>query len=78
MHVKIAKWGNSGCPKPLLEMSGLSDNDEVEIVAENERLIIRSARERPTLEKIFHSWDGGIPDTYDWGELDAPKGREAL
>ena len=36
------------------------------------------ARKRLTLEKLFEDWAGGPPEPYDWGELDAPVGRELL
>jgi antitoxin MazE len=81
MLAKVAKWGNSlgvRIPKALLEVMGISDNDTVEIIAENKTLVIKPARERLTLEKIFQDWSGEGPDTYDWGELDSPVGRELL
>jgi antitoxin MazE len=81
MVAKIAKWGNSlgvRIPRPLLEVIGLTDNDSVEIIAEDKILILRPARERLTLETLFQDWDGEAPEPYDWGELDAPVGRELL
>jgi antitoxin MazE len=81
MIAKIAKWGNSvgvRIPKALLEVVGLSDNDNVEIVAEDKMLIIKPARERLTIDKLFEGWTGESPEPYDWGELDAPVGRELL
>ena len=81
MQAKIAKLGNSTgvlIPKPLLEVVGLSDNDAVEIVAENEKLIIRPARKRMTLEKLFDDYKGDPPDGYVWDGLEEPKGRELL
>ena len=83
MQAKIAKWGNSTgirIPKALLEVLDLSDNDTVEIIAENKTLVIKPARERLTLEKIFQDLDQDTtaPDVYDWGELDAPTGKELL
>jgi antitoxin component of MazEF toxin-antitoxin module len=81
MRVKIAKWGkNAGIriPKPLLEVIGLPDDGIVELVAENEKLIIKSARERLTLEKLFNDWEGDLPDSYDWGGLETPQGQELL
>jgi len=81
MTAKIAKWGNSvgvRIPKALLEVVGLSDSDSVEIVAEDNMLIIKPARERLTIDKLFQDWDGGAPEPFDWGELGAPAGRELL
>jgi len=81
MIAKVAKWGNSlgvRIPKSLLEVIGLSDNDSVELIAKDKMLIIKPARERLTLEKVFQDWTGESPEPYDWGELDAPKGREMI
>jgi DNA-damage-inducible protein J len=38
----------------------------------------KSARKRLTIETVFEGWNGGNPEPYDWGELDAPVGRELL
>jgi antitoxin MazE len=81
MRAKIAQWGNSTgirIPKALVEVVGLSANDIVEITAENEALIIKPLREHVTLEKLFHNFEQNAPDAYDWGELDAPAGKELL
>jgi antitoxin MazE len=79
MHTTIVKWGNSQgirLPKTLLDIVGLSDNDSVEIIAKDKMLIIKPAKERLTIDKLFEGWDGEFPEPYDWGELDAPAGRE--
>jgi DNA-damage-inducible protein J len=34
--------------------------------------------ERSTLEKAFESYSGEPPEPYDWGEMDAPAGRELV
>ena len=81
MHTTIVKWGNSRgirLSKALLDVVGLSDNDRVEIVAEDNMLIIKPARERLTIDKLFADWDGDAPEPYDWGKLDAPVGRELI
>ena len=81
MRTAIVKWGNSQgirLPKILLDAVGLSDNDSVEIIAENNMLIIKPARERITIDKLFENWDGDAPELFDWGDLDAPVGRELI
>ena len=81
MQAKIAKWGNSTgvrIPKPLLEVIGLSKDDLVEITAEKKMLVIKPARERLTLEKIFRVSDNKASDSYDWGAQDEPAGKELL
>jgi antitoxin MazE len=81
MITKIAKLGNSvgvRIPKTLLEVVGLSDSDNVEIIAEKKMLIIKPVKERLTIEKLFQDWDGEGPEPYDWGKLDTPMGRELI
>ena len=81
MHTTIQKWGNSQgvrLPKALLETVGLADNDNVEIVARGDEIVIKPVRERLTIDKLFNGWVGEAPELYDWGELDAPAGRELL
>ncbi|MCL1805558.1 MAG: AbrB/MazE/SpoVT family DNA-binding domain-containing protein [Clostridiales bacterium] len=81
MHTTIVKWGNSRgvrLPKALLDVVGLSVNDSVEIVAENNMLIIKPTRERLTIDKLFADWSGEAPEPYDWGEINAPAGRELI
>jgi len=82
MQTTIVKWGNSRgirLPKLLLDSVNLSDNDTVELKTENDSIIIKkSTRERITIEKLFENWDGGLPESFDWGELDVPVGREMI
>ena len=81
MRTAIVKWGNSQgirIPKTLLDVVGLSDNDNVDIIAEDNMLIIKPARESLSLEKLFENWDGDAPELFDWGDLDAPVGRELI
>ena len=79
MTGKISKWGNSlglRIPKPTAKILGLNDNDIVNIETKGKSIIIR--KEILTLEKIFEDWDGSPYDSYDWGELDKPAGRELI
>ena len=46
--------------------------------AKEKSIIIKPTEKRLTLEKIFADWDGTPYDSYDWGELDKPVGRELL
>ena len=81
MNVKVSKWGNSlglRIPKSAVETLGLNDNDTVSIETKGKSIIIKSAKKPLTLEKIFENWDGEPYDSYDWGELDAPTGRELI
>ena len=38
----------------------------------------KPVNERVTLEKVFQGWDGDLPEPYDWGEMEAPTGKELL
>jgi DNA-damage-inducible protein J len=38
----------------------------------------KPVRKRRTLEEVFQDWSGNAPESYDWGEMDAPAGRELL
>ena len=82
MYASIQKWGNSRAvrlPKAILESLNLKENDRVEIVMENKQIILRPAKkDRLTLEEIFEDWDGEKYDSYDWGDMDAPVGRELI
>jgi antitoxin MazE len=73
---KIVKWGNSQgvrLPRYLLDSVRLSDNDVVEVTAENDSIIIRKAADRKhrTLKErlegfkgayVFEEWDTGAAD----------------
>ena len=76
MTTTIVKWGNSQgvrLPKYLLDSVKLTDNDTVEVVAENDNIIIKKItvkRPHKTLkerlegfegEYIFEEWDTGAP-----------------
>jgi len=77
----IQKWGNSQAvrlPKPILESLFLQENDQVEIIAESDAIIIRKATRRRRankgLEERFKHYKGSNAcSEYDWGE---PVGNE--
>ena len=80
MRASIVKWGNSQgvrLPKTLLESVALSEDDEVELVAEGDRIVIKKAN-RPTRHRTIQERFEGFTGIYespeiDWGE---PAGRE--
>jgi antitoxin MazE len=75
----IVKWGNSQgirLPKHLLDSVNLSDNDIVEIIAENDSSIIKKAN--PKRHRTLKERLAGFDETYvfaDWN-TGAPIGRE--
>jgi len=80
-HSTATRWGNAvgfRIPKALQSISTIYDKTKIKIEAEPNRLIITKIPERLTLEEIFCDWNGEEYDTYDWGELDKPVGREMI
>jgi len=85
MQTTIVRWGNSRgvrLPKTLLETASLTDNDVVDVIAENGQIIIKKAeRERKhiPLAKRLDSWSGKSYDFLDedkeWLEM-KPAGEE--
>ena len=81
MTTTIQKWGNSQAvrlPKPILESLFLKENDQVEIIAENDSIVIkkttRKRRASKSLKERFANSDVDHKfSEYDWGE---PVGKE--
>ena len=79
MLSQVSKWGNSQgirISKKLLQRASIGLNDEVEIKARDNMLIIM-----PTVKKGLDWYLDGYdnePDRYDWGSSDEPRGRELL
>jgi antitoxin MazE len=81
----IVKWGNSQgirIPKVFLENINISENEPVDVILENEKIIIKKAdskRHKTIKERLveFYGTDFGQthiePKEIDWGE---PMGRE--
>jgi len=79
MLSQISKWGNSQgvrISKKLLRSTGIGLDDEVEIKARGNTLII-SPTTKKTLSWYLDGYDNEL-DRYDWGNHDEPKGRELL
>jgi antitoxin component of MazEF toxin-antitoxin module len=81
METTATRWGNAlgfRIPKSLQDISNIHDRTKIKIEAEPDRLIITKIPDKLTLESIFENWNGDEYDSYDWGELDTPKGREMI
>ena len=79
MLSQVSKWGNSQgirISKKLLQRAHIGLDDEVEIKAKDNMLIIVPAAKK-TLTWYLDSYEDE-PDRYDWGSTDTPKGRELL
>ena len=79
MLSQVSKWGNSQgirISKKILQNARIGLNDQVEIKARDNMLIIVPANKK-TLSWYLDGYDDE-PDRYDWGTSDEPKGRELL
>ncbi len=76
---KIQKWGNSNgirIPKQLLAIASLREGEEVELIAEYDRIIIKrlSKKTNYTIHELFAGYKTeSIPGEEEWGP---PAGRE--
>ena len=80
MLTTIRKWGNSHAiriPQHFLEQLSLKDNEDVEIIAEKNQIVVKKIEkpdEEMTIKKLFANYHGEYQKTnIDWGE---PQGKE--
>lgn len=79
MTTTIQKWGNSQgvrIPKILLDSINWSENEEVSINIEEDKLVIEKAKtqNRKNIKELFKDYKGEYkPEKIDWGE---PEGEE--
>lgn len=77
MTVQIKPWGNSSgirISRELLRESGLELNVDLEVTAENGRIIIEKPHRRLSLEERMEKYGPIIPGSeIDWGD---PVGNE--
>jgi Growth regulator len=87
MTTTIVKWGNSRgvrLPKPFLESLDLKDNDIVDIIAEDGKIIIQKSHQSKTLKQRVEEFYGKDFDAvvkenpYEFEEIDwgSPVGEE--
>lgn len=78
MYTTIQKWGNSHAirlPKGILEAADLRENDQVEIKAENDYILIKRANKKhKTLEERLAGYKGEYVCT-EW-DSGKPQGKE--
>jgi antitoxin MazE len=64
MYATIKKWGNSQAvrlPKAILEMASMKENEQVNILAEQNQIVIKktkSHREHIPLAERLKDWEG--------------------
>ena len=85
MHTTIQKWGNSQAirlPKAILETASLKENEQVQILAKRNTIIIKKAekkRTHKTLAERLKDWDGKPYELTDedreWLDM-KPAGKE--
>ncbi|MCL1835499.1 MAG: AbrB/MazE/SpoVT family DNA-binding domain-containing protein [Oscillospiraceae bacterium] len=76
---RVVKWGNSQgirIPQNVLRAAGVGVEDNVTITVEN-GVILVSPTGKKSLDWYLEGYEGEN-ERYDWGETDAPKGRELL
>lgn len=78
LTISITKWGNGQgirIPKSILKLLNWSDNEKVEIVAEDGQIKIKKAdKKRQNIKELFENYDGNYEkENMDWDE---PVGKE--
>ena len=77
MTTTIQKWGNGRgvrIPKFLLDAVQWSDNEQIVLSADKNKIIIEKAEPRKNIVELFVDFEGEyVPVEMDWGE---PTGEE--
>lgn len=78
MEAKLQKWGNSfgiRIPINILKSLNLKENDKLELVTEENRIVItKSNNKKISLKEEFAKYNGeNLTKDFEW---DAPKGKE--
>lgn len=81
MGITLQKWGNSQgirIPKHVIHLLQWSNEDELELIAENNQLVLKKINKkerRKTIDELFDNYhDSYHPVTFDWD--DEPRGKE--
>lgn len=78
MTTTIQRWGNSQgirIPKYILEAVNLKENESIDIVTDEEKIVItKSVKRRKSIEELFADYHEEYkPIVLDWGK---PEGKE--
>lgn len=72
MTTTIQKWGNSQgirIPKFLIDAVSWSENEQLVLIADKDKIIIEKAQPRKNIFELFENFDGRYePCEIDWGE----------
>jgi antitoxin MazE len=74
-RITVGKWGKNLAirfPGEIAEAVGLTEGERVDIAIENDRIVIRRAVPRITVEEMFKGskpgeWLDAYKDAFDWG-----------
>ena len=76
MTTKIQKWGNSQgirLPKYLLEMLKWSENEQISVKAQENRIVIERVEynRKKTINELFEGYDEEyVAEEIDWGKAE--------
>ena len=75
MFTNIQKWGNSQgirIPKNILEEANLSNNDTVNIIVQDKKIVIEKvAQQRKNIKELFANYHEVYnPIQIDWGKTE--------
>ncbi len=79
MLTKIQKWGNSQgvrIPKSILSLGNFTENEEIEIIALDGKIVIEHSKRHKTLKERFENYDSNYQCS-EWN-TGSPVGREVL
>ena len=79
MLAKIQKWGNSQgirIPKSILSSAAFEENEEVEILALDGRIVIEHSKRHISIKERLKDFDGDYK-CFEW-DTGSPAGREVL
>lgn len=70
MIVKLQKWGNSQgirLPKVIIDELDISENDELDIKVEEDKILIEKVNLRKNIVDLFEGYKGGYESqVIDW------------
>ncbi len=79
-EVTIKKWGNSlaiRLPKLALSKAGLTENDELNVSVDNDKIVLEAKPKKRTLEELFEGYED-VPYPFEVVDLGEPVGHEIL
>lgn len=78
-EVTIKKWGNSlaiRLPKIALSKAGLTENDELNVSVDNDKIVLEAKPKVKSLEELFEGYDSSQPYPYEIVDKGGAVGHE--